>query len=167
MGYMAPVNQARYGHRIGDDGGCFRAALAAVRRWGGVLEHPAESHAWRFFDCASPGRGYWAQSVVNPGEWATEVCQRNYGHPARKRTWLLYVGSNPPVLDWSDPSPPEAWISSDRPRSQLSTVKQLAGQKSKRTPLAFRDLLLDMARSVEDDRKQERRRYRPLKDGMP
>ena len=38
---MAPVNQARYGHKVGDDGGCFAAALAAVRRWGGVLEHPA------------------------------------------------------------------------------------------------------------------------------
>ena len=29
---MAPVNQARYGHRVGDDGGCFAAALEAVRR---------------------------------------------------------------------------------------------------------------------------------------
>src|SRR4051812_16756481 len=28
---MAPVNQARYGHRIGDDGGCFASALSSVR----------------------------------------------------------------------------------------------------------------------------------------
>jgi hypothetical protein len=147
-GYMAPVNQARYGHKIGDDGGCFAAALASVRTWGGVLEHPAESHAWRRFDCTSPGNGHWARSLLRPGEWATEVCQRNYGHPARKRTWLLYVGPTPPALDWRPPAPPEAWISTDRPRRELAAVKQLVGQHSKRTPIAFRDLLLDMARSV-------------------
>lgn len=27
---MAPVNQARYGHKIGDDAGCFASALASV-----------------------------------------------------------------------------------------------------------------------------------------
>jgi len=60
---MAPVNQARYGHRVGDDGGTFSAALAAVRRWGGVLEHPAVSLAWAAFDLPRPpssgGMGSW------------------------------------------------------------------------------------------------------------
>jgi hypothetical protein len=32
-------------HTLGDDDGCFAAALASVRRWGGVLEHPADSRA--------------------------------------------------------------------------------------------------------------------------
>lgn len=32
--------------RTGDDGGCFEAALASVRAWGGVLEHPCDSKAW-------------------------------------------------------------------------------------------------------------------------
>jgi hypothetical protein len=32
---LAHINQARYGHIVGEDGGCFASALASVRRWGG------------------------------------------------------------------------------------------------------------------------------------
>jgi hypothetical protein len=39
---------------LGEDGGCFESALMAVRKWGGVLEHPAHSHAWRRFDLTPP-----------------------------------------------------------------------------------------------------------------
>ena len=38
----------------GDDGGCFAAALASVREWGGVLEHPEASSAWAAFGLAAP-----------------------------------------------------------------------------------------------------------------
>ena len=34
---LAKVNEARYGHKVGDDDGCFESALASVREWGGVL----------------------------------------------------------------------------------------------------------------------------------
>ena len=60
---MAAVNWKRYGRQRpawypgGDDGGCFASALASVRRFGGVLEHPAESHAWEAFDRATPKAG--------------------------------------------------------------------------------------------------------------
>lgn len=136
-GYMAPVNKARYGHEIGADDGCFASAIESVRTFGGVLEHPAESHAWRRFDLTPPGDGHWARSLYHPNEWATMVCQRNYGHPARKRTWLLYVGPNPPELDWSPPHPPEAWISADRPRAQLGHVLAGGGQAFTRDPAAI------------------------------
>ena len=33
---LAGLVEARWGHRRGDDGGCFAAALGAVRRWGGT-----------------------------------------------------------------------------------------------------------------------------------
>src|SRR3546814_6498917 len=36
---------ARVKCKLGDDNGCFGAALAAVRRWGGVLEHPEGSRS--------------------------------------------------------------------------------------------------------------------------
>jgi hypothetical protein len=48
----------RYAHRcggIGNDHGCFAAALYAVRNWGGVIEHPATSRAWEHFDLPAPG----------------------------------------------------------------------------------------------------------------
>ena len=57
---MAAVNQARYGHAIGSDGGCFAAALDSVRTWGGVLEHPAYSYAWPRFGLRRPHK---------PGGW--------------------------------------------------------------------------------------------------
>src|SRR5574343_151781 len=43
--------------KLGDDGGCFRAALDAVKRWGGVLEHPAHSRAWDVYALRKPGTG--------------------------------------------------------------------------------------------------------------
>lgn len=35
---LSAVNNKRWGYAINEDGGCFAAALAAIRRWGGVLE---------------------------------------------------------------------------------------------------------------------------------
>lgn len=89
--------------KLGDDGGCFAAALRAVRTYGGVLEHPADSHAWDCYDLPKPKRGAgWLASPLRSGEWSCYVEQANYGHPARKPTWLFYVGRNaPPELDWS------------------------------------------------------------------
>jgi hypothetical protein len=58
---LAYINQKRYGHKVGDDGGCFASALASVQRWGGVLEHPAFSYAWPHFDLVRPVRGKWTQ----------------------------------------------------------------------------------------------------------
>jgi hypothetical protein len=141
-----PVNQARYGHKVGEDGGCFEAALASVRTWGGVLEHPAESLAWPRFGLLRPTRGAWSSSVQSRyGEWVTEVSQRAYGHRARKRTWLLYVGdADPPRLDWSSPAP-EATVSWLYNHGD-SGLPRLGKREAKATPPAFRDLLLDLAR---------------------
>src|SRR5271156_2972389 len=40
--------------KLGDDEGCFAAALASLKLWGGVLEHPAHSHAWERFGLPRP-----------------------------------------------------------------------------------------------------------------
>ena len=43
---LAGLVEARWGKKRGEDGGLFASALASVRKWGGVLEHPAYSDAW-------------------------------------------------------------------------------------------------------------------------
>lgn len=51
---LAGLVQATRGHKVGDDGGTFAAALASVRRWGGVLEHPAFTRAWPTYGLPAP-----------------------------------------------------------------------------------------------------------------
>lgn len=142
---FAALNFKRYGgehNRPGNDGGCFASALASVRRWGGVLEHPAGSKAWEAHGLRRPtwgsGWGHDADYV-----FTCEVWQSAYGHPARKRTWLAYVGDDwPPELDWSrKPGTHQVgWF--DRIKPTLSK------RESSATPPAFRDVLLAIARSA-------------------
>ena len=145
---MAPVNQARYGQKIGEDGGCFAAALDAVRQWGGVLEHPAVSLAWPAYGLQRPAAVGW-QACIDGG-WVAQVEQRHYGHRARKATWLYGFGIDPLPLKWGPGEPPEVWISSDRPRAELAArgIAQMQRKEAKATPLDFRDLLLSLARTA-------------------
>ena len=67
-GPFAAINFKRWGgehNRPGNDGGCFEAALNAVRKWGGVLEHPAFSKAWSGYGLARPGIGWTWDSVFH------------------------------------------------------------------------------------------------------
>lgn len=148
---QAYVNQARYGHRVGDDGGCFAAALAAVRAFGGALEHPAKSHAWKAFGLVRPPTaGGWAPT--GDGGFVCHVEQCHYGHAARKATWLLVYGvprGSLPDLTWG-PGKATAIISSDGPRSRYS-VRQLGKKEASATPAPFKEILLSIARSVTRD----------------
>jgi hypothetical protein len=103
---LAAVNWKRYQRQKpawypgGDDGGCFSHALSSIRRVGGVLEHPASTHAWGHYGLAAPEDVGWFQ--VSDREWTCEIWQSAYGHKARKRTWLYYAGSNRPFeLNWT------------------------------------------------------------------
>jgi hypothetical protein len=123
-------------HLLGQDGGCFEHALRTVRDFGGVLEHPASTAAWAKFNLPKPkSRGGWTQSLLDPG-WSCMVDQAAYGHDCHKPTWLYYVGPEPPDLDWS------GWKRGEQ------TVRGLGNGLSSPTPIAFRDVLLDMARSA-------------------
>jgi hypothetical protein len=146
---LALVNQTRYGHRIGDDGGCFSSALSAICAHGGVLEHPAESYAWDRFALSKPPRRGWQYDHETKG-WVCQVSQSAYGHRARKRTWLLYVGPPPPPLRWAEPEPTAttSWLPNTTvPRQRLSKREASA------TPIAFRDMLLSLARLAGEGRR--------------
>jgi hypothetical protein len=123
--------------RTKGDGGTFAAALAAVEKYGGVLEHPAHSRAWRTFNLPKVARPGWNIALHGRPGWATEVDQAAYGHPCHKLTWLYYVGPNPPKLDWR---------SLDTGRRVHDDGGGGRDQRS-RTPQAFRDLLVDLARA--------------------
>jgi len=144
---LAPVNAARYKtFKVGADGGCFRAALRAVRAYGGVLEHPAYSLAWPAFNLPRPQRGGWMKAFDDPG-FVTEVSQSAYGHPARKVTWLYAIGFVPPELDWRD-SPGEAVIGGGINSGECVGRRKIEKREASATPPAFRDVLLSMARSA-------------------
>lgn len=138
---LSAVNHKRWGFRINEDEGCFASALAAVRKWGGVLEHPAQSRAFRFHGIPQPNIRGWQRTLE--GDWITEVDQAAYGHRARKSTWLLYHGKHlPPVLDWRN----------TRGTHQVGNFDQklpvMAKREALATPPAFRDLLIGIAESA-------------------
>jgi len=61
--------------------------LAQVRRWGGVLVHPANSQLWA--TAGLPAPGYGCDAV---GGWTLPVWQSWFGSAAPKPTWLYIVG---------------------------------------------------------------------------
>lgn len=139
----------------GDDGGCFAAALSAVRRFGGVLEHPKDSKAWAAFGLAKPPRaGGWVVADEHGG-WTCCVDQGHYGHFSNKPSWLYAVGPRPMDLTWGKgPNTlPQAMI--DRygyEKARRIGVMAMVGGKDKTrireaTPSAFRDVLLSIARA--------------------
>lgn len=139
---------ARGGAPKGDDAGCFSAALAAVRRWGGVLEHPAHSEAWRAFRLtAPPAAGGWVRSI--DGGWVCHLEQGHYGHLAPKATWLYACGvDSPPDLVWG-PSAAEMVVTTSR-RSR-GVKREMPKRLRSTTPPPFRDLLLSIAAAATPD----------------
>jgi len=120
----------------GKDQGCFEHALNCTLRFGGVLEHPAYTHAWKHFKLQRPEVYGWTQAMA--GYWVGQVDQGAYGHKARKTTWLLYHGRNsPPALKLCNP---------ETVFPELSNVCK-RGQKSA-TPPEFARLLIQLARNA-------------------
>lgn len=144
---LAYINAKRLpGYKLGDDGGCFEAALLAVETFGGVLEHPAGSLAWKTFGLPEPARGGWNVALLGRPGWATEIDQAAYGHRARKRTWIYYVGDRPPPrLDWRGVEG-SAIVSGFLHHTGTDESRRVRPREAASTPPGFRDVLLEMAR---------------------
>lgn len=152
-------------YKLGDDDGCFEAALGHVRTYGGVIEHPADSKAWAHFNLNAPKRGEGWFRADMLGGWTCYVEQGHYGHESRKPTWLYVFGVDPadlPELIWGrgEQRIPEWMVERygyEKAR-RIGVIAMIGGKdkvrKRNATPLPFRDLLLSIARltTIETER---------------
>lgn len=149
-----PWGRLRHLYR-GNEHDCAPRAVEQVRRWGGVLEHPAGSLLWKtelFPHLPAPGEtdGLFGYTI--------EVNQCEWGHVARKRTWLYLVGVPRSALE-VPPFPgrePTHWLSGGRGRAGKKAkttpvpygIKVCSAQQRRRTPPLFAEYLIRLARSV-------------------
>lgn len=133
---------------------CALRAVQQVRRWGGVLEHPAGSKLWQAAGPAMPEPG--APPDVFGG-YSLEVEQVSWGHVARKRTWLYFVRVPRELVmaGLRTGGEPTHWCSGGRKRGKGSGglvppgIKVCSAQQRRRTPPAFAEWLVSLARSVQ------------------
>lgn len=160
---LAGFREARFGYKRGEDDGCFESALASVHRFGGVLEHPAYSDAWKAFGLPRPTVKY-GWTLAFDGGVSCYVEQGRYGLPVKKATWLYAYGvedlpqlrwgytpdsrGERPRTEWGDL---DGWRDAHKGRrEQFETGAHRGTHKGVTaiTPPVFRDELLDMARSA-------------------
>lgn len=148
---LAGLVEARWGHKRGEDGGMFAHALDCVRRFGGVLEHPAYSDAWAAHGLNRPPTGGGWVNADMAGGWTCYVEQARYGHPARRATWLYAAGVELPSLLWGA-APAEqvtALVSHNTNHTRPEDARRrISKHAASRTPEAFRDELIAMARTA-------------------
>lgn len=115
-------------------------AVEQVRRWGGVLEHPASSTLWREYRLPPPGG-----LPDEYGGWSVEVDQCAWGHRARKRTWLYVVGTKPSDVVLLTGGEPTHTVTTSR-RVHGDSLPEMPQRERRMTPLAFAQFLIDIAR---------------------
>jgi len=140
----------------GDDGGCFATALHAVRVFGGILEHPKDSHAWRWFGLNRPPKdGGWIKAD-QIGGWTCCVYQGHYGHLSGKPTWLYAHSVDLSDLVWGKTEQrlhPVALKKHGYEKARRIGMMAMVGGKDKTrirnaTPPPFRDILIKMVKTA-------------------
>lgn len=135
----------------GDGADCAPRAVEQVRRWGGVLEHPDRSKLWARMGLPVPD-GFRDEY----DGWCLDVEQVSWGHVARKRTRLYFVGVSRDAVAATirTGGEPTHWCSGRRqPRKGGGSVplgiKVCSAEQRRRTPIAFAEWLVSLARAVE------------------
>lgn len=131
---------------------CAIPAMRAVRQFGGVLEQPAGSQMFTHFGCPLPG-----EPADNHGGYTIEVAQVEWGHVARKKTWLYCVGVPREALE-APPFPgrkPTHWVSGGRAHGRKGSggfappgIKICSAQQRNRTPKLFAEYLVRLAHAA-------------------
>lgn len=139
----------------GNEHDCAPLAVEQVRKWGGVLEHPHRSKLWSHAQL--PGRG---EPLDTFGGFTVEVDQCAWGHVARKRTRLYFVGVDRQRVESTIRigGTPTHWVAGSRKgRTGIGRggvappgIKFCSAQQRRRTPPAFAAWLVDLVRQVRD-----------------
>jgi len=104
-----------------------RWSMSMVRRFGGVIEHPASSDLWKEFNCLSYGLRDEFGGVLFP------VYQSWFGHRGQKETALYLVGAPVPALHHC------------KSNHELVPVENMGRAERERTPPAFAQWLVELA----------------------
>lgn len=130
-------------HRcVSDDRALALHAVAQVRKWGGVLEHPKYSTLWEFCELPYPG-----QPRDSYGGFTIEVDQSDWGHRARKPTWLYLVRVDPMAVETPPKRAVTRVIGSGR-RAKKMGLKQATWSDRVLTPIDFARYLIRLAGTV-------------------
>jgi hypothetical protein len=136
----------------GDEQALALRAVAQVRQFGGVLEHPAHSMLWAAACLPAPGDS----PSVDPNGYTIRVDQCEWGHVARKSTWLYLVGVPREALE-APPFPgrkPTHWASGSRGKSSRTGapvppgIKVCSAEQRRRTPPLFAEYLVRLAEAA-------------------
>jgi len=116
---------------------CGPLAIKQIRALGGVLEHPAYSKLWKAGGLPPPGEG-----SDHFGGWTLAVNQCDFGHPAKKPTWLYICGTMQIPLLPPPVRPTHVMVRLLRNRDKLP---ELAKKQRHLTPPRFAEFLIDLA----------------------
>lgn len=114
-------------------------AVKMVRKWGGVLEHPASSTLWQELNLPLGNR------TDEFGGYTIDIDQFWFGHKAKKKTWLYIVGVNrqdlPPI-----PLKFDAITHVVNTSKRDSNLKEITKKEREATPILLANWLVDVAK---------------------
>lgn len=117
-----------------------RFAVQMVRKWGGVLEHPAGSLLWKDQNLPLPGQfdNYNGYTLAAPQIW--------WGHKANKSTWFYIVGFSGSLSIPFTLAYPSHVVKTSKKRNRLP---YLSHSDRERTPIKLAYWLFDLASRCE------------------